>query len=72
MYPGTQVDPQTAALLQQIKRRQRIALVGGLVLSIAVIVALLVWPDEIRDGVVNGASAVWRFLQLLLGGQLFG
>lgn len=72
MYPGIQVDPQTQALLQQIKVRQRIALVIGLVLAVGVIVALVVWPDEIRDGVVTGASAVWRFLQLLLSGQFFG
>ena len=72
MYPGTQVDPQTAALLQQIKVRQRIALAIGLVLAVAVVVALLVWPDEIRDGVVTGASAVWRFLQMIFGGQFFG
>lgn len=72
MYPGTQVDPQTQALLQQIKVRQRIALVIGLVLAVGVILALVIWPDEIRDGVVTGASAVWRFLQMLLGGQFFG
>lgn len=71
MYPGAQVDPQTQALLGQIKRRQRIAAIVGAVLAIAVVVAVVVWPDEVREGVVTGAAAVWRLLQLLFSGELF-
>lgn len=71
MHPTMPVDPETAELVRRIRTRQRIATVVGLALAVLVVVALLLWPREIRDGVVAGASAVWQFLVMLFSGRLF-
>lgn len=72
MHPTMPVDPETAALERSIRTRQRIGLVVGAVLAVAIVVALLIWPREIRDGVVTGAQAVWQFLVMLFSGRFFG
>lgn len=68
MYPSMPVDQETQDFLRTVKRRQRILAIAGILLGVLVAVAVVIWPDEIRDGIVTSASAIWRLLQTLFGG----
>lgn len=68
MYPSMPVDQETQEFLRKVKLRQRVLTIGGIVLAVLVAVAVLVWPDEVRQGIVSGATAVWRLLQMVFGG----
>jgi hypothetical protein len=63
-------DPEAAAFLRTVRRRQLIWIVVGSVVALAVVIALLIWPEEVKEGVVQGAQAVWRLLQMLFGSLL--
>lgn len=60
-------DPETAALLRTIRRRQLIWIVLGGIVALALVITLLIWPEQVKDGVVQGAQALWRLLQMLFG-----
>ncbi|WP_029135673.1 hypothetical protein [Nakamurella lactea] len=61
-------DPETAAFLRAVRRRQLIWIVIGAAAALAAVIALLIWPNEIKEGVAQGAAALWRLLQMIFGG----
>lgn len=67
--PRMPEDPEIAAFNASVKRKQRILLIVGLGFGVALATALLVWPDEVREGIKQGAQSIWAFLQWLFGGM---
>lgn len=65
---GMPADPDTAMFLRNVRRRQLIWAVVGGVLALAAVIALLIWPEQVKEGVVQGATALWRLLQMIFGG----
>jgi hypothetical protein len=65
---GMPADPETEAFLRAVRRRQLIWAVVGGVLGLAAVIALLIWPEQVKEGVVQGGQALWRLLQMIFGG----
>lgn len=68
MYPSMPIDQETQEFLRKVRLRQRVLTIAGIVLAVLVAAAVLIWPDEVKQGIVSGAVAVWQLLQRVFGG----